>query len=40
MEQEQAVLDLMLAKLLKDNGCSTREELMRRPPCSPLANCR
>ena len=30
MEQEQAILDLMLAKLLKDNGCSTREELMEK----------
>ena len=30
MEQEQAILDLMLAKLLKDNGCTTREELMEK----------
>ena len=30
MKQEEAILDLMLAKLLKDNGCSTREELMEQ----------
>lgn len=28
--QEQAVLEIMLAKLLKDNGCSTREELIEK----------
>ena len=28
--QEQAILDIMLAKLLKDNNCSTREELMEK----------
>lgn len=30
MEQEQAILDLMLGKLLKDKDCSTREELMEK----------
>ena len=28
--KEQAILDIMLAKLLKDNGCSTREELIEK----------
>ena len=30
MEQEQAILDLMLVQLLKDNKCTTREELMEK----------
>ena len=30
MKQEQAILDLMMVQLLRDNDCTTREELMER----------